>query len=73
MGVVAMSEASELHMDRGIELYEENKLLEAIAEWREASRLDPEDGYALNNIGSALWDLGQREEALPEWREAARL
>jgi len=68
-----MSEASELHMDRGIELYEEGKLVGAIAAWREASRLDPEDGYVLNNIGRALWDLGQREAAIPEWREAAHL
>lgn len=68
-----MPEASGLHVDRGIELYEEGKLVEAIAEWREASRLDPEDGYVLNNIGRALWDLGQREAAIAEWREAARL
>ena len=65
-----MSEAFDLHWDRGWELYEEKKFDEAIAEWREASVLDPEDGYVLNNIGLALHKLGQQDAAIAEWREA---
>ena len=68
-----MSEAFDLHWDRAFELHDEGKFGQAIAEWREASRLDPEDGYVLDNIGVALWELGQREAAIAEWREAIRL
>ena len=68
-----MSEASERHMDRGLELYEAGKLVEAISEWREASRLDSEDACLYNNIGIALSELGQQDAALAEWQEAVRL
>ena len=67
------SEAFDLHWDRAFELYERGKLVEAIAEWREASRFDPQDGDVFNNIGRALWDLGQQESAITEWREAVRV
>lgn len=68
-----MSEAFDQHWDRGWKFYEEEKFEDAIAEWREASRIDPEDGYVLNNIGRALSELGQREAAIAEWRQAVRL
>ena len=68
-----MSEAFDLHWDREWELYEEAKFEEAIVEWREASRLGPEDGYVSHSIGLALSSLGREEEAVVEWREAVRL
>lgn len=58
---------------RGLELYHEGRLEEAIAEWQVAANLDPKDGYVLNNIGVALSRLGQEEAAIEEWRKAVRL
>ena len=58
---------------RGWELYHEGKLEEAIAEWRVAADLDPEDGYILTGIGLALSKLGRQEEAFSEWWKAIHL
>ncbi len=58
---------------RGWELYHEGKLEEAIAEWRIAADLDPEDGYILTAIGLALSELGRQEEAFSEWWQAIHL
>ena len=68
-----MSEAFDLHWDRGWEFYEAEKFEEAIAEWQLARELDPEDGYVLNNIGRALSRLGRKEEAITQWRKAVQL
>ena len=58
---------------RGWELYHEGKREEAIAEWRVAADLDPEDGYILTSIGQALSELGRQEEAFSEWWKAIHL
>ncbi len=63
----------DLHWDRGWDFYKAEKFEEAIAQWRVAADLDPEDGYVLNNIGAALSKLGKKEEAITEWRKAAQL
>lgn len=52
-----MSDAFDRHWDRGWEFYEAGQFAEAITEWREAGRLDPEDGYVRRNIGAALWGM----------------
>ncbi len=62
-----------LHRSRGWELFHEDKFEEAIAEWRVAADLDPEDGYILSSIGLALSKMGQQEAAIAEWRQAVRL
>ena len=45
-------------------------LEEAIAEFRTAIRLKPDDGDAHYNLGIALADQGNREEAIAEYRKA---
>ena len=60
----------EPHWKQGMTRYDEKDYEGAIAEWREASRLDPNAGYLHSNIGIALWGLGQREAAIAEWRKA---
>lgn len=62
-----------IHRDRGWKFFHEDKFEEAIAEWRVAADLDPEDGYVLAAIGEALSKLGQSEAAFTEWREAVHL
>ena len=46
---------------------------EAIAEYREALRLSPQDARALFDFGNALWSLGKRDESIAAHREAIRL
>ncbi len=46
---------------------------EAIAEYREAIRLDPNSAAAHASLGSALVHQGELEEALAEFHEASRL
>jgi tetratricopeptide (TPR) repeat protein len=46
---------------------------EAVAEYREAVRLDPTLAYVRRNLGNLLMLKGDIEEALKEYREAARL
>jgi tetratricopeptide (TPR) repeat protein len=59
--------------DRGVELFQQGKLEEAIAAWREAIRLRPAHALAHNNLGAALVKQGKWAEAIPELREAIRL
>ena len=63
----------DLCWDRGWKLFHEDRFEEAIAEWRVAADLDPEDGYVNTNIGLALSKLGRQEEAFSEWWEAIHL
>ena len=62
-----------LHRKRGWKLYHKDKFEEAIAQWRVAAELDPEDGYVLSSIGQALSEMGRKDEAIAEWRQAVRL
>jgi tetratricopeptide (TPR) repeat protein len=48
-------------------------LNEAVAEWRAAIRINPDDTEARNNLGNALRDEGKLDEAVAEYREAIRL
>ena len=68
-----MSEAFNLHRERGWEFYKADKFEEALAEWQDASRLDPEDSYVRNSIVNALAQLGRSGEALTAVRAAIRL
>ena len=61
------------HYNRGSELQDHGKLAEAIAEYREAIRLQPNHEKAHNNLGLALQDQGKLAEAIAEFREAIRL
>ncbi len=62
-----------LHITLGLALAEKGDLDGAIAEYREAIRLDPE--YALLHItlGLALEEKGDLDGAIAEYREAIRL
>jgi serine/threonine-protein kinase len=53
--------------------YAEGKVDEAIAEYRAALRLAPDDAGARTNLGIALDMQGRRDEAIAELREAIRL
>ena len=46
---------------------------EAIREYQEALRLQPDDAKAHNNLGIALDQKGQLDEAIRQYQEAIRL
>lgn len=49
--------------DHAYQLAEAGRTAEAIAAWREALRLEPEDAKANNNLGGLLLGLGKLDEA----------
>ena len=54
-------------------LAEGRKYDDAVAAFRRAFQLDPEDVWALEYIAQALKDLGRRDEAIREYRRALAL
>src|SRR5437762_3278054 len=66
--------AAGAHVARGSELAGQGKLDEAIREFREAIRLNPEYAEAHYDLGAALFELDNGvDEALVEFREALRI
>lgn len=70
----------DIHATRGIELAARGDLAGAVAEFREAVRLAPDDARALTNLGTALSRWGHKSgdpaavaEGLEHTRAAARL
>ena len=78
--VDSRSPDADIHAARGIELAARGHLAGAVAEFREAVRLAPDDARALTNLGTALsrWGRKSRDpaavaEGLEHSRAAARL
>jgi tetratricopeptide (TPR) repeat protein len=61
------------YIDYGVALEQEGLSAEALAQYREAARLDPDNVMAHFNIGNLLEKTGKPEEALPELLKAVRL
>ena len=57
----------------GEDLYEQKRYEEAIAQFNEAIRLDPQLTNAYYKRGNAYDDLGQYERAIQDYDEAIRL
>jgi uncharacterized caspase-like protein len=55
-------------IDRGTVLFREKRYSEALAEFEEASRLDPKSALAANNVGFTHYRLGDMERAI-SWFE----
>lgn len=60
-------------VDRASKLSEEGKLPEALAEWKRAVDLDPEDGRAHYNLAVSYDRSGQVEEAMREYRRSLEI
>ncbi len=71
--VALRPDSAALRFNLGIDLKEQGKLEQGIAEFREAIRLKPDLPAPHNNLGAALADQGKLEEAIAEWRETIRL
>jgi tetratricopeptide (TPR) repeat protein len=61
------------HLDLGIDYAEKGKLNEAIAEYQEAIRLDPNYAKAHYNLGIAYHEQGKLDDAIAEYKEAIRI
>jgi len=75
MGAVAcggLSE-SEKHYNAGVELQEQGRLEEAIGEYDEAIRLDPQYALAYTNRGAAYAYLGEYQEAIADFTRAIEI
>ena len=66
-----LSEA-EKHYNAGVDLQEQDQLEEAIAEYHESIRLNPELALAYSNRGLAYDDLGQHQRAIQDYDEGIR-
>ena len=64
---------AEEHFNAGVGLQEEGNLQEAIAEYDEAIRLDPDLALAYFNRGKAFRDIGQPQSAIEDLDESIRL
>ena len=58
------------HINLGNALGNQRKLEEAVAEFRTAIRLKPDDALAHYNLGVALIEQGKLAEAIAEFRKA---
>ena len=64
---------AEQHYKAGVELLNEDRLEEAIAEYDEAIRLNPDYAFAYIDRGVAYHNLGQDERATQDYDEAIRI
>jgi len=59
--------------DRALDFYRQGRFEEAIAEWKKALELDPQDAAAISNLGAALHGAGRIEDAAREFARALEL
>ena len=69
---IRITQAKE-RIEMGVELLQEGLQEEAIAEFDEAIRLDPQNSRAYYNRGNTYIDLGQYERAIQDYNEAIHL
>jgi Flp pilus assembly protein TadD len=62
-----------MHINLGMKLAEQRKLAEAVEQYQQALRLDPNIAEAHNNLGLVLFALGREEEGVREFSTAVRL
>jgi len=60
-------------IDYGVAFEMQDKLTNALAQYREAARIAPDDVQTRYNLGNALDKLGRFDEAMGQFRETARL
>ena len=61
------------HTNLGMALHETGRVDEAMAEFREAIRIDPDFAIGHYNLGVALKEQGKLDEAIVEYRAAIRI
>ncbi|MBW4593151.1 MAG: tetratricopeptide repeat protein, partial [Brasilonema angustatum HA4187-MV1] len=62
-----------VHFNQGLALYKQGKLDQAIASYRKALQIDPNDRDAHNNLGNALYEQGKLDQAIASYRKALQI
>ena len=70
---ISTSESAEQHFTAAVELQKQGQLEEAIAEYGEAIRLNPQAAEAYFNRGNSFKGLGQYQRAIADYDETIRL
>jgi tetratricopeptide (TPR) repeat protein len=60
------------YISKAIDCLNENKIDEAIQEYKNALKIDPADATALTGLGQALDELGDFAEAIKSYKKALR-
>lgn len=68
-----MSKQAKIANDRAIECWEQNRYDEAIVEWEEAARKDPDIAELHHNLGNAHSQQNQPEKAIESLKKAVAL
>jgi tetratricopeptide (TPR) repeat protein len=63
----------EVHNANAIEYQSKGKFNEAINEYREALRINPDASEVRGNLGLAYYGRGNTDDAIREWKEALRI
>jgi Flp pilus assembly protein TadD len=61
------------HTDLGMAFYQQGRTDDALAQFREAVRINPADEEAQNDLGLALSRQGRIDEGIAQYREALRI
>lgn len=61
------------HNNLGIELWDQGRIPEAIAQYKQAIQLDPTFAETYNNLGVALKQTGRIQEAIAQYEQALQL
>ena len=62
-----------MHINLGMKLAQQRQLPEAVEQYEQALRLDPNSAEAHNNLGLVLFALGKEEQGVREFSTAIRL
>ena len=67
-----MSEAFDLHWSQGQKLYDDGKFAEAVTEWQEAMRLEPnfEGSFAYRSLANTQMRMRKKQEAIATLKAA---
>lgn len=63
----------EEHMDKACALLREGKLREAVNEYKEAIKLDPDNAIAHKSLGSIYYRLTMLDESIQEFELAVKI
>jgi tetratricopeptide (TPR) repeat protein len=70
--VIRLEETPEAHYSLGLALANQGKFEKAVAEYRQALRIRPDDLPASNNLAATLAELGKEDEALEVYADILR-
>jgi tetratricopeptide (TPR) repeat protein len=71
--LVSVSHFAEEHVKLAVALVQRGRVPEAIKQYEQALRVEPDDAAAHNGLGVAFARLGKSQEAIAHWEQALRI